>query len=527
MKLLRKFICIVAFCLSLVSCDFLEPSDKVPSVPLLYFNFNGNNESSGIEPFKIYGNQTMSYSKGIKDSSLNLTGTSYYRKPIVVETKGHFIPQQQNAFAVIVWVNVAEGDNEVYGIIGNKGVGTEDEKGWVVSTTDEGAWQLEVSDGFEHQVYRATPVRQRINDGKWHQLGFMMDKNEKVARTYFDGRLVGVMSLTGIQGFDADYNLFIGCNPASLDYTMDTFNGKLDEIGVWSQRLSDEQFKQDFVSIKKERMSAPPQASDSIRVMTWNIWNGGRQQGKRVGLDRIAHCIKENKADIIALQEGFGSGEYLADKLDYYFYRRSHNLCLLSRFPLGRNLNMYKPINLGCVEVLLNEDDAVIMCPLWLSFKPNIKGLLMNETVSNDTILKLENSSRGNEMTFILSELNQLNNELKKTSVIVAGDFNSGSHLDWTERNKANKYNKIIPFPASKKIENKGFKDAYREVWTNEVEKSGNTYSPIFKEGYKDRIDFIYYKGNHIKATNAAIVDSTTALFPSDHAAVLVTFLLQ
>ena len=522
-------IIIVSIGLSLLvsACALFNPSPQIPTVPILYFDFNGNHNSSGIEPFKIFATQRFSYAGGIKDSCLDLSGLSAHRKPIVVETKGKFIPQEQTSFSVMVWVNMREGDHQSYGIIGNKGIGDHTESGWIISSTTNGAWQLEISDGYAHQKYMATPNRQKINDGKWHQLGFMIDKNQQVARTFFDGKLVGVVSLNGINGFEADYNLFIGCDPASLDYTMDTFNGFIDEVGVWSQKLSDKHFKEAYLSVKKERMESVEEADKTIKIMTWNIWNGGKQQGKTVGLDRIAQCIKENDASIVTLQEDLGSGEYLADKLGYYFYRRSHNLSLLSKYPLGNSFNIYRPINTGGIEVLLNEEKKIVVCPIWLSFKPNIKGLLMNESSSNDTIISIEESTRGNEMTFILSELNQLHNEFSSATIVLAGDFNSGSHLDWTEKNKANKYNKTLSFPATSKVEQEGFKDAFREVWPDETFNLGNTYSPIFKEGYKDRIDFIFYNGDQLQAIDATVIDSTTASFPSDHAAVMVTFQLQ
>lgn len=519
---------LLACMLLLSSCTLFEPVPRLPSVPLLYFNFNGNNVSSGIEPFKVYGNQKMSYATGVIDSCLNLDITSFYRKPLVLETKGKFIPGEQSAFSVMVWVKMESSDHESYGIIGNKSLGIESERGWIISKTISGSWQLEVSDGYQNQKYTATPVRQKINDNKWHQLGFMMDKSEQVARCYFDGKLVGVLNLNDIQSFDADYNLYIGCNPGSIDYTKDTFNGMIDEVGIWSQRLSDHHFADAFRFVKKERLSSNPKSGETIKVMTWNIWNGGKQQGKKVGLDRIAQCIKNNGADIVALQEEFGSGEYLADVLDYYFYRRSLNLCLLSRYPLGKSYNIYKPINAGGVEVLISEDQKIVVCPVWLSFKPNIKGLLMNEEISSDTILLIENATRANEATFILSEISKLSNELNSSSLILAGDFNSGSHLDWTEENKANKYNKVVPFPATLKMEQAGFTDAYRHIWPDPSQQPGNTFSPIFKEDYNDRIDFIFYKGKHLKAIEAIIIDSTsTPLFPSDHAAVMVTFGLQ
>ncbi len=521
-----KNIWLVIGLLAMTSCQFFEPAPQNPSVPLIYFSFNGTNTSNGIESFKVFGNQKMSYAAGIQDSALDLSIHSLHRKPVVMNTKGNFIPQEQQSFSVIVWVKMDKDDSEVYGIAGNKGLNTSAESGWIISSTSDGAWQFEVSDGYHYQKYKATPQRQRINDGKWHQLGFLMDKHEQMARTFFDGKQVGVLSLEGIQSFDADYNLFIGCDPASRDYTKDTFNGLIDEVGVWSKKLEDAQFREAYSYIKKERLASVLEGSDSIRVMTWNIWNGGQQMGKTVGLNIIADNIKKHQVDIVALQEEFGSGEYIADKLDYYLYRRSENLCLISRFPLGKHYNIYKPMNSGGVEVLVNDETSLLVCPVWLNFQPNINGLLMNTSIPTDTIIDIENDTRANEATFILSELDRLNNDMRTNAVILAGDFNSGSHLDWTLRNKQNKYQKEIPFPATQKVMQKGFIDAYREMWPDEILHSGNTYSPLFKEGYQDRIDFIFYKGKTLKAINATVINSTTQIFPSDHAAVVVTFKL-
>jgi endonuclease/exonuclease/phosphatase family metal-dependent hydrolase len=46
--------------------------------------------------------------------------------------------------------------------------------------------------------------------------------------------------------------------------------------------------------------------------MTWNIWHGGKEVGAEVGPKRVAEIIRESGADIIALQETYGSGEWLA-----------------------------------------------------------------------------------------------------------------------------------------------------------------------------------------------------------------------
>jgi endonuclease/exonuclease/phosphatase family metal-dependent hydrolase len=520
-----KYLVFLTLLLISISCNLFNHSPGIPTVPIIYHTFNGHNKSTGIENYRVFGNLKLSYAPGIKDSCLNLSITAYHRKPIILETKGDIMIDHQSDFSVMIWIKMKTKDNENYGIIGNKSLNTTTERGWLISTTNEGSWQLDFSDGSQQWMYRPSPHRQKINDGNWHQIGFMIDKEEKSARTYFDGKHVGIISLEGLQDFESDYNLHIGCNPGSKDYSMDTFNGFIDEVGVWSKKLTDQHFKNSYEYIKREKLSASAKANETFKVLTWNIWNGGKQQGKVVGLDKICSIIQQSNADIVFLQEEFGSGEYIADKLEFIMYRRSNNLCVLSRFPIEKTYNIYRPLNSGAAKITLDKNQQIIACPVWLSFTPNIRGLLMNEEANNDTIITLEKKSRGSEADFIISELSQFNKSLKNDNLILAGDFNSGSHLDWTAKNKANKYHKIIPFPSTIAFESKGFIDAYRKVWKDESLYHGLTYSPLFKEGYMDRIDFVYYKGNRIVPIEAKVIDSSTSFFPSDHGAVLVTFL--
>ncbi len=506
------------------SCEFFRPSPQMVSVPMIYFTFNGNSQSSGIENFRTFGNQKMSFARGIMDSCLDLSINSYHRKPVIIESRGDVMLDHQSQYAVMVWVKMEADDFETYGIIGNKSIDEPTEKGWIISTTRTGSWKLEISDGNQQWFYQATPSRQKINDGQWHQLGFYIDKSENMAQAYFDGQQVGILNLPNLHRFEADYHIHIGCNPGSMDYSMDTFNGQIDEVGIWSKKLTPQDFKDAYLYIKKEKLPQTEYADETFSVLTWNIWNGGRQMGKTTGLQQVVKVIQQSGADIISLQEEFGSGEYIADQLNYSFYRCSRNLCVISRFPINNTYNIYRDLNAGGAQIMLEEDQSVIVCPIWLSFKPNIKGLLVNPEANRDTILSMEENSRASETRFIISELEKFNSQLPYSALILAGDFNSGSHLDWTPKNMSQKYNKTIPFPSSILMEKDGFVDAYRQIWPNEIEYPGNTYSPIFKEGYNDRIDYIFYKGNKIKAIDAKVINTAPTFFPSDHAAVLVTF---
>jgi exodeoxyribonuclease-3 len=74
-------------------------------------------------------------------------------------------------------------------------------------------------------------------------------------------------------------------------------------------------------------------------------------------------------------------------------------------------------------------------------------------------------------------------------------------------------------------------------VYPDEMKNPGFTWSPICKaddpKTHHDRIDFVYFKGNGLKVTDAKIIgeneenaDIVVAPYPSDHRAVVATFTL-
>ena len=59
-------------------------------------------------------------------------------------------------------------------------------------------------------------------------------------------------------------------------------------------------------------------------AMTWNIWHGGREDGEKVGPQRVIEVIQESGADIVAMQETYGSGELISDALGFHFQPKGH-----------------------------------------------------------------------------------------------------------------------------------------------------------------------------------------------------------
>jgi hypothetical protein len=148
-------------------------------------------------------------------------------------------------------------------------------------------------------------------------------------------------------------------------------------------------------------------------------------------------------------------------------------------------------------------------------------------------------SARGGSMT---SVLNSMTTALGSGApVFLTGDFNEPSHLDWTQRaaNAGLHFGRKVAWPASTAVVNKGLTDSYRQLRPNEVTSRGDTWTPgspapnLDPNEVQDRIDFVYYAGANVTATQTQIVGFTTSdgvtdiavqPYPSDHRAVVTQF---
>lgn len=146
--------------------------------------------------------------------------------------------------------------------------------------------------------------------------------------------------------------------------------------------------------------------------------------------------------------------------------------------------------------------------------------------------------------------------------IILGGDFNEPSHLDWQENTKDlwDHNGTTVRWDCSVLLTQNGFKDAYREVYPNPVTHPGFTFpsdnpnvdvkklawAPEADE--RDRIDFVYFMPNKkLKLVDAAIVGPNKSIirgersvenskdkfilpagvWPTDHKALLVSFKLK
>lgn len=147
----------------------------------------------------------------------------------------------------------------------------------------------------------------------------------------------------------------------------------------------------------------------------------------------------------------------------------------------------------------------------------------------------------------------------KGAIVILAGDLNEPSHLDWVESTKDMfEHNGcIVPWQTSLLLTESGFIDAFRQMYPDPATHPGLTW-PVNNEGIpvsdlawaaeadeRDRIDYIYYypdsrfslvdikmvgptgtivRGERVAAdTQEPIIDQAGEHWPSDHRGLLMT----
>lgn len=317
-----------------------------------------------------------------------------------------------------------------------------------------------------------------------------------------------------------------------------------------------------------------------ITVLQWNIW----QEGTVVpgGYDAIVNEIVRIKPDFVTLSEvrNYKNSNFTArlcnslkEKGFQYYSFFSHDSGLLSRYPITDSLTVF-PLNndhgsiyrLSCMVngrkmAVYTAHLDYLNCAYY-----NARGYdgstwkEISIPTSVDEIMKVNIASLRDDA--IRKFIAQAKEDISLGyQVIIGGDFNEPSHLDWIIDNKDlyDHHGFVIPWTVTSLLEKEGFTDSYRKIFPNPLTHPGFTYPSdnelikvdklawAPKADERDRIDFVFYKGKKIKATQAivfgpkgSILRSQRVLevsqdkfllplgvWPTDHKGLLVTFELE
>ena len=294
----------------------------------------------------------------------------------------------------------------------------------------------------------------------------------------------------------------------------------------------------------------PVFAETTLRVMSFNIWGAGGNEGK--GIEETVAAIKAARADIVGLQEtklepdpctatdcaavGLSIAPALAEALGWFVYDQpsvNDGLwanAVISRYPI---VGKATPNEFG---VQIDVDGRAI----WLfnihhddePYQPyQLLGIEYGPapfiTTEADAI-RFAAQTRGPMMDLLEQDMKLADGA---ATIFVTGDFNEPGYLDWTDTAVlAGTQPLKVEWPTSKRLADAGFSDTYRVIYPDPVAKPAFTWSPrsdeAAKDDHPDRIDFVFAKGAGLKVLDAAIVgedgprsDIKATPWPSDHRA--------
>lgn len=319
-----------------------------------------------------------------------------------------------------------------------------------------------------------------------------------------------------------------------------------------------------------------------LSVLQFNIWQEGTVVNN--GFDAIVENIIHVNPDMVTFSEvrNYNGVDFishvvaeLGKKGFNYYGESSRSTGLISKYPIKEQTYVYPYQNdqgsvlKATIEV---ENRTVVLYSAHLDYKDYACYLprgyngatweKLDEPITNpDSILAANRKSHRLEAVELF--IDDAKKEIQKEHiVIVGGDFNEPSHLDWQEDTKDlwEHNGAIVEWDCSKLLYHNGFKDSCREHYPNAVNYPGFTFPsenadvPVSKLTWapdadeRERIDFIYfYPNKNIALKNATLVGPSSSIvrsqrveeqskdkfitpegiWPTDHKAVLSTFVIK
>ena len=259
----------------------------------------------------------------------------------------------------------------------------------------------------------------------------------------------------------------------------------IDELSVSDRVLNSDEILQRYSKHFQPAIVALKKNLTTLTAASFNIHHGGKHETiSEDGWDSretIADLIRRENIDVVMMQETYSSGDFIAAELGYYFattvdwdyLNQGANISVLSRYPIKEIIVPPTSSFMNvAAQVSISETQDIYVMSNWYGMR------------------NFQDVFGFHESRFSQSE---------NTPILFAGDFNAVPHTDGGKS------------PASKKLLEAGFRDAYREKYPDTDEFAG----PTHESG--SRIDQLYYKGKGLTNGSTKVLSTWPSTFPSDH----------
>lgn len=320
------------------------------------------------------------------------------------------------------------------------------------------------------------------------------------------------------------------------------------------------------------------QTPSEFTVLQWNIW----QEGTVVpgGYEAIVNEIERLSPDFVTFSEVRNYHqtrfcdrivESLKERGKTYFSFYSYDSGLLSKYPITDSLVVFpEKDDHGSIYKMVTsfQGQEVAVYTAHLDYRDDAyydvrgydgstwKKIPKPETVA-EVLVRNDRSQRDDAIRCFVTEAKK--DIDKGRLVLLGGDFNEPSHLDWIRETKDlyDHHGLIVPWTVPLILDNAGFVDAYRERYPDVLAYPGFTFpsdNPLVavekltwapEADERDRIDYVFYyphpslrvkdvvlfgpresivRSKRVKEVSDDRFILPAGVWPTDHKGVLVTF---
>ncbi|WP_305091754.1 endonuclease/exonuclease/phosphatase family protein [Prescottella sp. R16] len=286
-----------------------------------------------------------------------------------------------------------------------------------------------------------------------------------------------------------------------------------------------------------------------IRVLSLNTWHGGAKIPN--GGDRIVDLIRSTRAELVLLSEAGDTTTELATRLAaqglHFEAATSSDTGILSAFPIletGKLDYMVKAV-VAVDDLEIATYAAHLEYRWYATYLPRGYGagipsgefaefgwnkIPTGPVTDVETVLRV-NAASGRPAVIEAFLADAAAEQEKGRQVVMGGDFNEPSHLDWAAdtRELFDHHGAVVPWQSTRLLEDAGFVDAYRATYPNPVTHPGFTWpsdnpnvavseltwAPESDE--RDRIDYVFAgPGTRLELRSAGIVGPRETIVRSE-----------